>query len=645
MENEIFRTLTTTEPSLNKIQTNGHQPNSLPIEQTSNEQADSTSGQSRTGGDRSSDQATSGGEENGDLNRTKEERALNIANEYVPIKRSLKLKRNLPTKGLLAHQMCCLRCDHKFTIQFESFHSISLPLVPRDLRRLNDPVSLQDCLNAFVSREILRDVVCENCGKLDQQSAGTSDATEPANQSAPKTKSKFVKRLTFAKLPQLLVIHLQRLVCLPSGIPMKKEDRVRFPSILIMDEFEHNNINMLSKLNGSSRPSAANASTRSDKLAPSNASDSLESSKDSFTDRQSNSTQPATLLNGLSCHSSNGSPNAAPAESVPTKSDDNHHPDHHASLSNNNNEDVSSSIASSNPIKQANESEAISAASNNAASNDVTDSLSSNCSNGAESGVEGCNSAEPSDSVLNVGLLNSDQLNNDRLNSNQLNSSASGSTEPNSSQLNGGDQCNGEESILSAPLKAIGHDTNSSDCISSSESACTNNSANNNSPANHRNEPPAEADNCSVRPNSSNDSPSNDSPSNNGTTGDRHKAAISAESETRASETKATDEYASGELSSNKTSSNSIKLRSDLMRPKQAAKEPKYRYKLNASIVHLGSCFSGHYIGHRSKPADANRSNEQSGDWYFTSDSVVRSSSLEEALQSNGYMLLYERIK
>lgn len=570
------------------------------------------------------------------MNRTKEDRAQNIANEYVPIKRSLNLKRNLPTKGLLAHQMCCLRCDHKFTIQFESFHSISLPLVPRDLRRLSEPITLHDCLNAFVSREILKDVVCENCRKLDRQSAAPNapDGTEPANQSVsttrPKMKSTFVKRLTFAKLPQLLVIHLQRLVCLPSGMPMKKEDRVRFPSILVMDEYEHyaiqqrSSINILSELNWSSRPSALNA--RSDKLGPSNALDSLECSKDanSFADRQSNEPPPTILLNGSS--------NAAPMESTSTKSDDNHHPDHHASL-HNNEEDVSLPIASSNSssIKQANDSGPISASSNNAKSNDVTDSVSSNCCSLSESGVEGCNSGEPNGGVPNSGELDGEESNSARLNGD----------EP------FGGQCNGEESSLSnaeepvrqqttvptvsAPLRAIGSDTNPTNRISS-ESACANNS-----PADHlpTNEQPKEAGNCS-------DCERPDSPANNGTTGDRHKATISAESET-----KATDEYASGELSSNKTSSNSIKLRSDLMCPKQATpgKEPKYRYKLNASIVHLGSCFSGHYIGHRSKPADANRSNEQSGDWYFTSDSVVRPSSLEDALQSNGYMLFYERIK
>ena len=493
----------------------------------------------------------------------------------MPIKKSLDLKRNLPTKGLLAHQMCCLRCDHKFTIQFESFHCISLPLVPRTLKRLNEPVTLKDCLNKFVSCEVLKDVVCENCQKLDRENAAqTADGVESHSDPSPtakaKMKSTFVKRLTFAKLPQLLVIHLQRLVCLPNGMPIKKEDRVRFPSILVMDEYEHyaihqrSNLNILNEFDRSSRSAAASAR--------SNEAPNVED-PESFVNQQLNE---ATVLNGSK------SPASTPTDAV----NDNDHQDH-ANLSHNN-VAISSEIASFNstPIKQTNEpiSASSSNSSINAKSNDVTDSV-----NGRPI-VEECN----------------DKLNSTKCDSEEFGLTGATTREP-------------VQQTALTPLSSTADPANSVSGSSANQSENSGEAGN----SEHQN-----------------------SRSNNGTAGDSHKPAISA-----ASETKATDEYAESELSSNKTPSNSIKFNSDLICSKQAAattprKDAKYRYKLNASVVHLGSCFSGHYIAHKRRPpADANLNNEQSGDWYFTSDSVVRLSSLEDALRSNGYMLFYERIK
>lgn len=95
-----------------------------------------------------------------------------------------------------------------------------------------ETTTLEECLNAFVSSEVLQDVVCENCVRL----KGNQNENE---QSSTKTKSTFVKRVTFAKLPQLFVIHFQRLVFSASGNSMKREDRIRFPNTLVLDEYQY----------------------------------------------------------------------------------------------------------------------------------------------------------------------------------------------------------------------------------------------------------------------------------------------------------------------------------------------------------------------------------------------------------------------
>lgn len=549
MENEILRTLSTTD-SLNAIQTNCIQNgihNEIQTDlQNDKDQISLNNEKIRIDGDLNSgfsefkiNEKIQVNEQK-QLNKTKEERMFNISkelnNEYEAIKRSLNLKRNLPTKGLLAHQMNCLKCDHKFTIQFESFHCISLPLVTK---RSNEPISLKDCLNAFVSNEILRDVVCENCQKLDEINSKQKNEEKDMNSSnqqlnSSKKKSTFIKRLTFAKLPQLLVIHFQRLICLSNGMPIKKEDRIKFPNILIMDEYELNavqqksNINLLKTLNLDMSNSMNNSNVLNNLNKPKNSNIStnqndLNSCENSKLSNNQQLTNERQLLNGLMKESS--------MESNVVVSNENHLD--HANLSNNN--DISQIISSS--IKH-----------NTSPTSSVKSTLSDTKSNGT---IE-------------------------------------------------------EYSTLSTPSKTL---TNDLTIDSSENGTFVNNS---------------QLDNISTSNKISNSS---------------------VESETKI-ETKATNGYSKNELS-NKTPSNSIKSNSDLI-SSSSRKNVKYKYRLNACIVHFGSSFSGHYISHRRKSTmndltDLN--NSHSGDWYFTSDNVIRNSSLEDALRSNAYMLFYERIK
>jgi len=72
-------------------------------------------------------------------------------------------------------------------------------------------------------------------------------------------------------------------------------------------------------------------------------------------------------------------------------------------------------------------------------------------------------------------------------------------------------------------------------------------------------------------------------------------------------------------------------------------------YTLRAVVVHMGGIDSGHFVTYRREPVCPvdSGSSDSSGkrkSWFYTSDSVVRSASVEEVLKSNPYMLFYEKI-
>ena len=68
----------------------------------------------------------------------------------------------------------------------------------------------------------------------------------------------------------------------------------------------------------------------------------------------------------------------------------------------------------------------------------------------------------------------------------------------------------------------------------------------------------------------------------------------------------------------------------------------RHAYKLASVVVHLGDSMSGHFITYRRAPS----SNGQRfpDRWVYTSDTEVRKATVSEALQSNAYMLFYEKI-
>ena len=418
--------------------------------------------------------------------------------------------------------MCCLKCEHLFHVQFESFHCISLSLIS-NLKKVNE-LTLKDCLNAFVSSEILKNVVCENCEKLEKNG-------DQLLENLKKMKSTFVKRLTFAKLPQMLVIHFQRLICLPNGIPIKKEDRIRFPNILIMDEYEHYAIQQKSNLN------VLNNSTISNILNKSNNSIQnfklLNKQKQLFTNNLDDKLQLSS-----DCNDKNLIEELV-EEMKSIVSKENNHLDR-ANLSNNNISKITSTL-----IKQENEKTTISLSSSLNLSSDLSNNI-------KECKIEQQQNTELPEFTLNT---------------------------------------------------AINLVDNSS-CISNHNDKST--SFINNSQQQQQNKTFENLNDIK-------------------------------------NETKATsNEYSNSELS-NRMSSNPIQLNTGLT--SSLCQNAKYKYKLNSAIVHLGSSFSGHYISYRRSSNAASLNNRTNSDWYFTSDNVIRPSSLEEALRSNAYMLFYERIK
>jgi hypothetical protein len=67
-------------------------------------------------------------------------------------------------------------------------------------------------------------------------------------------------------------------------------------------------------------------------------------------------------------------------------------------------------------------------------------------------------------------------------------------------------------------------------------------------------------------------------------------------------------------------------------------------YHLRAVVVHLGAIDSGHYVTYRREsemPVSSNESMKPR--WFYTSDSLVREVTIDEVLNTNPYMLFYEK--
>ncbi|PIO26282.1 hypothetical protein AB205_0107890 [Aquarana catesbeiana] len=118
-------------------------------------------------------------------------------------------KTHHPFHGRLTSNMICKNCQHQ----------------GRNL-------TLDHCLQHFISTESVKDVVCENCTKLQAQE-------RPNGQLVEDQKTTFVKQLKLGKLPQCLCIHLQRLSWSNQGSPLKRNEHVQFSEFLALDRYKY----------------------------------------------------------------------------------------------------------------------------------------------------------------------------------------------------------------------------------------------------------------------------------------------------------------------------------------------------------------------------------------------------------------------
>uniref|UniRef100_A0A1A7YBR9 Ubiquitin carboxyl-terminal hydrolase n=1 Tax=Iconisemion striatum TaxID=60296 RepID=A0A1A7YBR9_9TELE len=135
-----------------------------------------------------------------------------------------------PFHGRLTSNMSCKHCEIQSPVRYDSFESLSLSIL---LPQWGRPISLDQCLQHFISSETIKEVECENCTKLQQSTTLNGPVLE--NQ-----RTTFVKQLKLGKLPQCLCIHLQRLTWSSEGTPIKRQEHVQFTEFLSMDRYKHN---------------------------------------------------------------------------------------------------------------------------------------------------------------------------------------------------------------------------------------------------------------------------------------------------------------------------------------------------------------------------------------------------------------------
>ncbi|XP_074776800.1 ubiquitin carboxyl-terminal hydrolase 30 isoform X2 [Athene noctua] len=134
-----------------------------------------------------------------------------------------------PFHGRLTSNMVCKHCEHQSPVRYDTFDSLSLSIPAAVWGR---PMTLDHCLHHFISSESVKDVVCDNCTKI--QAEGTLNGQSIENQ-----RTTFVKQLKLGKLPQCLCIHLQRLSWSNQGAPLKRHEHVQFNEFLIMDIYKY----------------------------------------------------------------------------------------------------------------------------------------------------------------------------------------------------------------------------------------------------------------------------------------------------------------------------------------------------------------------------------------------------------------------
>ncbi|XP_028312269.1 ubiquitin carboxyl-terminal hydrolase 30 isoform X2 [Gouania willdenowi] len=134
-----------------------------------------------------------------------------------------------PFHGRLTSNMSCKRCELQSPVRYDSFESLSLSI---PLLQWGRSISLDQCLQHFISSETIKEVECGNCTQLHQDTTKNGQVLESQ-------RTTFVKQLKLGKLPQCLCIHLQRLTWSSEGTPIKRQEHVQFSEYLSMDRYKH----------------------------------------------------------------------------------------------------------------------------------------------------------------------------------------------------------------------------------------------------------------------------------------------------------------------------------------------------------------------------------------------------------------------
>ncbi|KAM9329898.1 ubiquitin carboxyl-terminal hydrolase 30 [Gastrophryne carolinensis] len=159
-----------------------------------------------------------------------------------PIPRQWKCQH--PFHGRLTSNMVCKHCQQLSPMRYDTFDSLSLSIPPPSWGRA---LTLDHCLQHFISTESVKDVVCENCTKIQAHDL-------PNGQLLEDQKTTFVKQLKLGKLPQCLCIHLQRLSWSNQGSPLKRNEHVQFSEFLALDRYKYKLTgNSLSKRQGTTQ--------------------------------------------------------------------------------------------------------------------------------------------------------------------------------------------------------------------------------------------------------------------------------------------------------------------------------------------------------------------------------------------------------
>ncbi|XP_075070342.1 ubiquitin carboxyl-terminal hydrolase 30 [Mixophyes fleayi] len=134
-----------------------------------------------------------------------------------------------PFHGRLTSNMVCKNCQHQSSMRYDTFDSLSLSIPSATW---GCTITLDHCLQHFISTESVKDVVCENCTKVQARERTNGQLVEDQ-------KRTFVKQLKLGKLPQCLCIHLQRLSWSNEGSPLKRNEHVQFSEYLSLDRYKY----------------------------------------------------------------------------------------------------------------------------------------------------------------------------------------------------------------------------------------------------------------------------------------------------------------------------------------------------------------------------------------------------------------------